>query len=123
MASSHGRAAAASILDLYRKILRIHQAKLAGPLKDLGHDYVRSEFRSHLRGKTSREQWTQFVAQWEDYHSFLNGTADAKAPMVKSTGELSEEILEAMSPDQRKRMEMLREEASKLVGRESTPLA
>ena len=45
------RAAAAPILELYRSIIRVHKHKLVGPLKELGDDYVRSEFRAH------REFW------------------------------------------------------------------
>jgi hypothetical protein len=107
------RTAAVPILQLFREILKVHRVKLAGPLRDIGDDYVKAEFRNHLRGKTTSDQWSQFVKQWKQYLSFVNGSADAKAPMVNTSGELSEDVLEAMSPDQRKRMDLLREEAKK----------
>lgn len=109
-----GRAAATPILSLYRSIVRLHRDKLAGPMRDLGDDYVRSEFRSHLRGKTTQLQWKEFVDQWQTYRAFLSGRGGAKAPMVQTSGELSPEVLEMMSDDQRKRMDMLREEARRL---------
>lgn len=89
--------------------------KMAGPLKDIGDEYVKSEFRSHLRGKTTQSQWQQFVEQWRGYLAFVSGSAGAKTPVINTSGELSEEVWEAMSPDQRKRMELLREEATRLT--------
>ncbi len=112
--ATNARSAAAPILHLFRDILKVHRLKMAGPLRDIGDDYVKSEFKSHLRGKTTQAQWQQFVEQWRTYLSFVNGTAGAKAPMVNSSGELSEEVFEAMSPDQRQRMEALRKEAQRL---------
>ena len=108
--AANPRAAAAPILHLFREIIRCHHIKLAGPLREIGDDYVKAEFRSHLKAKTTQAQWQQFVTQWRTYLSFVSGTADAKAPIVSSSGELSEEVLMAMSPDQRRRMELLREE-------------
>ena len=109
-AMSAPRTAAAPILNLFRDIMRIHRIKLAGPLRDIGDDYVRHEFRNHLRGKTTQDQWHLFVEQWRGYLSFVGGTADSKTPVVNTSGDLSEEVWEAMSPDQRKRMELLRAE-------------
>lgn len=87
----------------------------AGPLKELGNDYVRSEFRSHLRNaKVTREQWQQFDQQWRNYLSFIGGTADAKAPIFDGSGELKPDVLEVMSEDQRKRVQQLKDAASKL---------
>ncbi len=118
--SSSARAAAQPILQLYRQILQVHKVKLAGPLREIGDDYVKSEFKQHLRSsKTTQAQWGQFVAQWKQYLSFIDGTADDKAPMIQSTGELREEVLEAMSEDQRRRMEMLREEAKAVLAGDS----
>lgn len=87
----------------------------SGPLKELGNDYVRSEFRSHLRNaKVTHEQWRQFDQQWRDYLSFIGGTADAKVPIFDGSGELKHDVLEVMSEDQRKRVQELKDAASKL---------
>ena len=108
------RTAAAPILSLFKEIMKVHRTKLAGQLKDIGDDYVRHEFRNHLRGKTTQNQWQQFVKQWKGYLSFVDGKAGSLTPVVNTSGDLSEEVLEAMSPDQRKRMEMLRQETKNL---------
>lgn len=118
---SKARAAAAPILALYKDILRVHREKLTGPLAQLGNDYVKSEFKAHLRGKTTKPQWQQFVQQWGDYKAFIGGTADGKLPMVDTSGELSEQVREAMSPDQLTRMEQLREEARRVMSGEEEP--
>ena len=104
------RTAAEPILKLFKEIMKVHRTKLAGPLKDIGDDYVRHEFRNHRRGKTTQSQWQVFVEQWRGYLSFVDGSAGSKTPVVNTSGDLSEEIMEAMSPDQRRRVEMLREE-------------
>ncbi|KAG1655969.1 hypothetical protein FOA52_009396 [Chlamydomonas sp. UWO 241] len=120
MASTSPRAAAVPILSLYRSIMRLHHEKLTGPLRALGDDYVRHEFRSHLRKaspQTTQTQWTQFVRQWTDYKAFVSGGGGEKAPLVDTSEELSPELLEAMSPDQRKRVEELRAEAGRLGGK------
>lgn len=119
MASQNARTAAAPILSLFRDILRLHRDKLAGPLKTLGNDYVRSEFRSHLRNaKTTRPQWEQFMASWKDYMHLLEGRGSDRAPMVNTSGELSEEVLEAMSEDQKARMQLLKKEVAQLGKKE-----
>ena len=54
----------------------------------------------------------------EGRHLQINGgsfmTSGQKAPVVDSSGELSESVLSAMSPDQRERMELLRMEVQQL---------
>ena len=57
MAAAEG---AGVILGLYRQILRAHQRQLPAPMRVLGDGYAREEFRRHLEGKTTQEQWITF---------------------------------------------------------------
>jgi hypothetical protein len=122
MASSSSTAAGVkTILHLYRSILRMHRHKLPGDMRELGDDYVRSEFIAHLRGKNppSRAQWLEFVSQWRGYVAMLSGDGAHAAP--SSGGLSSEELalraeqLNAMlSPEQVLRIEALKKEAGGL---------
>jgi hypothetical protein len=130
------RAAAAPVLDLFRRILRAHRSLLPPPMRPLGDAYVREEFRQVLqRGKTTTEaQWHAFFNEWDRYVGMLRGTAlsdvagngsssnsgGGGGPLMKEAmqetptgtdagGELSAEALAAMSPDQRSRVEKLRQ--------------
>lgn len=145
--SSAARSQAAPVLALFRSILRLHRQRLPPPMRAMGDTYVRDEFSRHLKGKTTQEQWRVFVAEWQHYHDMLAGNADildAAAAAVDgggggapgagatalaaaatttaeaasgSCGELSQGVLEAMTPDQRARLARLREEAGRF-GRE-----
>jgi hypothetical protein len=50
------------LLWLYRAILRLHREKLPPPMREMGDKYVKTEFSSHIHGKTSKEQWDTFTA-------------------------------------------------------------
>lgn len=146
MSSAAARAKAAPVLALFRKIMRAHREKLPPPVRAMGDRYVHDEFQRHLRGKTTEEQWRIFMAEWQHYHSMLSGVADlvgaatgggssagghgdvsaaaggagmttTAAAATGSCGELAEDVLQAMTPDQRERLERLRLEAGRF-GRE-----
>mmetsp|Transcript_39 Transcript_39/g.68 ORF Transcript_39/g.68 Transcript_39/m.68 type:complete len:118 (-) Transcript_39:137-490(-) len=103
------KAGARGILTLYRHILKLHREKLPAPVRNLGDSYLKAEFRSHLRGKTSMEQWTKFVKEWKGYYGMLRGDGEPDADLALST--LSNEGLdELLSKDQQKRMTQLKEE-------------
>ena len=102
------RQQAGVVLGLYRAIMRVHRERLPPPMRDLGDSLVRSEFRSHLRGKTTSGQWQQFMEQWREYLDALQGRAEPTS--LARSGELAPEVEEAMSADQRKRIQMLRQE-------------
>ena len=63
----------ASVTSLYRSILKLHQAKLPPPMREMGDKYVKAEFTSHIKGKTTEEQWHQFMQEWRKYREALAG--------------------------------------------------
>ena len=94
------------VFSLYRQILRTHQA-MPSPMKELGATYAREEFRAHLRSEKMTEvQWGQFVSSWQQYVDSLRGDTIASV-----SGDLDEEVVEALSPDQRQQLERLKGEA------------
>lgn len=133
---SSSRQAAAPVLSLFRRVMRLH-GRLPPPMRTMGDAYARDEFRRHLRGKTTAQQWRAFVEEWERYCELLTpreGEADAlgssaatveEARSVPSeslspeelerfvalSGELPETATQSLSPEQRARLERLREEA------------
>ena len=120
----NGGGSAAPIFALYRSIMRVHRTKLPTPVRDMGDRYVREEFTSHLRGKTTEAQWQSFVNEWQRYRAMLSGTADlapdgtvmssgALLTGLDQSGEISEEVIAHMSPDQIARLQNMREEAVK----------
>lgn len=60
-------------LALYRKVLKAHVNHLADPMKRLGDGMFKTEFRQHvaLEGGATREQWEEFVTQWNAYCDIL----------------------------------------------------
>lgn len=81
------REAAAPVLALYRRILRLHAAKLPPPMAAVAGPFVRDEFRQHLAsGKTTREQWRSFMGEWTRYCEMLGGEADLGAPAPAAPG-------------------------------------
>ena len=112
------------ILGLYRSILKIHRAKLPVPMREMGDRYVKEEFGAHLKGKTTKDQWEMFVQEWYRYRSMLMGTSDL-APNgtvldketlitgIDRSGDISEEMIAQMSPDQVARLQKMRAEAVK----------
>ncbi|GIL75719.1 hypothetical protein Vretimale_15245 [Volvox reticuliferus] len=118
MASSP-RQAAAQIISLYREVLKLHRERLPPPVRDLGDSYVRAEFRSHLRGKTTMSQWTQFVNEWRGYLATLRGEEHTTPTNANVSAELMTGVYDSLSEDQRKRVEMLHKELE--TKNETTP--
>lgn len=98
------------LLQLYRQIRKVHREKLPLPLQDLGNSYACDEFRRHRDEKTSEQQWAIFAAEWRKYVAMLSGEAD----MVVS-GDIPQEVLDHMSPEQKNRLKLLEEEARKAL--------
>jgi hypothetical protein len=132
--------AAAPVFALYRAILRLHAAKLPPPMRVVGDRVAREEFRSHLQNaRTTHEQWKTFMNEWRKYLDMLSGTADLASPIstsrdgmasvfetdapvasldrlvtgVDRAGDLSDDVLQQLTPDQRTRLLQLRREALK----------
>ena len=73
---SHGSAGSACevfhvrrspVLAAMRGVLRLHRTTLPPPLRVLGDDFLREEFRRHVAANATREQWREFVTEWERY--------------------------------------------------------
>ncbi|MEW5306968.1 MAG: hypothetical protein WDW38_005853 [Sanguina aurantia] len=107
-----------AVLSLYRSLLRAHREKLPGPMQVLGNSYIRHEFSSHLKAKTTTQQWKEFGAQWQRYLEMIQGQAQLDGPgsgnVFGSSGELPHDVYDALSDEQRTRVEALRVEAVKL---------
>lgn len=106
------------ILHLFRAILRLHQGKLPLPMRELGTTFVRDEFRKHLRGKTTEDQWRQFVEEWRGYLRMLHASEDVAASggvaAADASGHMPPEVVEKLSPDQLERLARLQVEAYRL---------
>ena len=97
------------IFSLYRSILRAHR-NLPGPMKELGGTYAREEFRTHLRSeKIQEKQWRTFVESWQSYVESLRGDAG-----IVVSGDLTEDVIEQLTPEQRQQLERLKDEAMRL---------
>mmetsp|Transcript_36352 Transcript_36352/g.43989 ORF Transcript_36352/g.43989 Transcript_36352/m.43989 type:complete len:117 (+) Transcript_36352:384-734(+) len=97
-----------SIIYLYRQVLRSHRL-LPAPMRSLGDRYARDEFRRHRESETTPEQWTEFAVQWRKYISTIRGDVGAT-----STGNLSHDDLENMSPQQLDQLTRLRSESLRI---------
>eukprot|EP00877_Chromochloris_zofingiensis_P008446 jgi/Chrzof1/3855/Cz13g11090.t1 len=100
-------AGARQVMALYRRVLRVHHQKLAGPLRSLGDSYVSEEFRKHLKGSTTAAQWKEFGRQWSEYVDMLSGQAD----MARRSGDLPEDVLHVLTPEQQQQLAKLQEAA------------
>jgi hypothetical protein len=98
------------LVGLYRQILRVHRQKLPGPLRLLGDSYASEEFRRHLQGKTSAAQWQEFGKQWSSYVSMLKGSAD----LVNRSGDIPEDVQQALNPQQQEQLMKLQQAAVEL---------
>lgn len=116
---------APALFSLLRGILRLHRAQLPPPMRQMGDTYVVSEFRRHLRGNTTEQQWATFAAEWRRYAAMLNGSADqspsgdagvasATAAIAGGSRDMTEQLLEQLSPEQRRRLVQLQQEAAAL---------
>lgn len=125
-----GWGAAAPVFSLLRRVLRLHRERLPPPMRAMGDTFVLSEFRRALRNKTSEEQWRTFAAEWQRYAAMLSGTADQQvgvgpapqgagqqgvasvtAAIASGSADMAEQLLQHLSPDQRRQLVKLQQEA------------
>mmetsp|Transcript_5843 Transcript_5843/g.15119 ORF Transcript_5843/g.15119 Transcript_5843/m.15119 type:complete len:158 (-) Transcript_5843:111-584(-) len=85
------------LLRLYARILRLHRHKLPLPLRDVGDQYVREEFRSMWKLDDVSKHYGEFASQWEQYAQTLStdggeglSSGDASAEMAAASGGLGE---------------------------------
>ena len=93
----------------------------------MGDRYVKEEFSSHLHSKNTTEtQWKSFVQEWQNYHGMLSGAADLITPDgtmigqgetlitgIDPSGDISEDIIRQMTPEQIEKLQSIRKEAVK----------
>lgn len=124
-------------LGLYRAILKVHRSKLPPPIREMGNKYVKEEFKAHFQADTTEQQWKVFLREWTKYFGMLNDAnnlgpesleqwpdqginseqhnmmAESVTGIIGTSGELSPEALQNMSPEQRERLLRLKQEAVK----------
>ncbi|CUM63442.1 uncharacterized protein PRCAT00001017001 [Priceomyces carsonii] len=96
-------------LQLYRAILRAHIHKLPAPLRSLGDQYVKAEFKAH-KSADNPLHIVGFLAQWQDYLRNIDGGS-------WMNGKLKQQELDKMSPDQIGQLYELMQEAQR-IGKE-----
>ncbi|KAL4439719.1 hypothetical protein ABPG75_002720 [Micractinium tetrahymenae] len=105
----------------------------------MGDTFVLSEFRRELRNKTNKEQWHTFLVEWQRYGAMLGGTADQQAAaaaaaqpaasagtdqhpqqqgmasvtaaIASGSADMTEQLLQHLSSDQRRQLVKLQQEA------------
>ena len=77
------------------------------PHEELWSAYAREEFRLHLRSdKIQEKQWREFISSWEQYVDSERG-GDKRG----ASGDLNEDVVEQLSPEQREQLLKLKDEA------------
>ena len=118
-----------ALLRLYARVLRLHRAKLPLPLRDIGDQYVREEFRSmwKLEDAVLARHRAEFTGQWESYaHTLTLSEEDGAASEGEKTaamgglgsstsGDLSEASLKELSEEQRVQLKRLKDEIDGLA--------
>ena len=97
-------------LSIYRQILRVHRQKLPPPMREMGDSYLRDEMRRHKEAQTTPQQWKTFTAEWQKYLNMILGQAD----LPNTSGDISADVLDSMTPEQKQQFLDLKEETSKL---------
>ena len=112
----------ASILSLYRSLLRLH-SKLPPEMQQLGNSYVRSEFRQH-QNITDPNQIQQFVTEWTRYqHHIMTQQQQQQQSQLPSTNygqSLSNDDIVQFNDEQQNQLNQLQKEAQTLVRSTST---
>jgi len=89
---------------MYRKVLVAHRSYLSGVQRALGDAYVKEEFRRHRRADAKFVG--PFLEEWDKYVSFLSRGATLLQ---------SHELQQALSPQQSKQLQQLKQAISKTV--------
>jgi Complex1_LYR-like len=116
---------------LYRTILRAHKRHLPPDMQTLGNAYVQSEFRAHRTATPS--QATAFVQAWQQYYQDLMQRVQERERKERGANIMSVQGISAhhdaeakvsfgadmppdfaLSEEQQRQLEKLREEATKL---------
>ena len=97
--------AVAALLAGYRSVLRVHRARLPPPMRELGDQYARTEFRAWAASAATPGQWREFGDQWRRYVDMLLGVADTPEA---TSGDIPAEMLGSLTDEQKEQLEKLR---------------
>jgi hypothetical protein len=96
----------AALLAGYRTVLRVHRTRLPPPMRELGDQYVRTEFRAWAAARAvTPAQWREFGDQWRRYVDMLLGVADSPEA---TSGDIPPEMLGQLNDEQKAQLDRLR---------------
>lgn len=94
------------IRELYGSILRLHRRLPSADLRILGDEYVKKEFRDHVKSATP-EQLRQFAEEWTRYRQTLQEQLRAdRLPGLEIDGQI------VLSDEQKLDLQRLKQAAS-----------
>ena len=100
------KASVAALLAGYRTVLRVHRTRLPPPMRELGDQYARTEFRAWAAARAvTAAQWREFGDQWRRYVDMLLGVADT---VQAASGDIPPEMLGQLNDEQKAQLERLR---------------
>lgn len=115
----------ASVLSLYRSILKTHAKCLPPKMRQLGDTYVKSEFRLH-KTTTKPEYLSEFFTSWRSYLEQIKFTSRAKdSAYTVGDSDVGSQTFSYGKPlpsnlklneDQEEQLEKLKEEATRSGG-------
>lgn len=86
-------------------------------MRALGDNYLRDEMRRHKDAQTTKKQWQTFITEWQQYKDMLTGEADLK----NKGGDIHQDVLEALTDEQKQQLLELRREAQMLASALGVP--
>lgn len=108
----------AAVWSLYRSVVRVHRT-MPRDLRDMGEPTARAEFKAHLKGNTTREQWVEFAQQWRGYVALMSGASakpagddDLARRLAAATSHVAENLAHYTTAEQRLRLEALKKETA-----------
>lgn len=116
----------ASLLSLYRRVLRANRLALPPPLRALGDASAKAEWRamSDAGNREDRSRrppdsaWHTFALEWSRYADSLSSSSSPSSSPGPGfgSGDLTEEQVKAMSPEQRESLAALARAAASASG-------
>lgn len=118
-----------SLLSLYRRVLRANRLALPPPLRALGDASAKAEWKAMSEAGNREERnrrppdssWHTFALEWSRYADSLSSPTSSSengeaGSGKRGGGDLSEEQIEAMSPEQRESLAALARAAASASG-------
>lgn len=112
----------ASLLSLYRRVLRANRLALPPPLRALGDASAKAEWKTMSDAGKGEEKsrrppdsaWHTFALEWSRYADSLS--LEKRGSSGDRGGDLTEEQVKAMSPEQRESLAALARAAAAASG-------